>query len=114
VTESEPDVDNAAQAGGGVPIVGLDGLLALQESVGQTTIGEPERDRRAREQGRQLLSALAGLQHLMLGDGDPAPVLDQLRALATDEPELPADPALADVLGAIRLRVRIELVRRGL
>jgi hypothetical protein len=90
----------------------LGGLLALQESLGQPTMDAFEQDRPARQHGRRLLTALGGLQRLVLSGDDPASALSALRALADAAPEA-ADPALAATLGAIRLRVRVELARRG-
>jgi hypothetical protein len=112
VAEPEPEADGAAQTEGTTSTLALDGLLALQESVGQADTGELEADRPAREHGRRLLAALGGLQRQVLIDGDAGPALDQLLSLAEATPEA-ADPTLAAALGAIRLRVRLELARRG-
>lgn len=84
------------------------GLLALQEGA---PVGE--REARARRRGEAALEGLRDLQlALLAGGADPA----RLRALAADlpTPEEAADPALAGVLAAIRLRVRVELARHGL
>jgi len=112
VTETAAEPGAGREAGGAVPALALDSLLALQESMGEAVPDALERDRPAREHGCRLLAALNGLQRMVLGDGLSGPVLEQLRALADIEPAA-ADPALAATLGAIRLRVRVELARRG-
>lgn len=83
------------------------GVLALQE-------GAPveEREARARRRGEAALQGLAELQLALLGGAvDPA----RLEALAATlpAPEEALEPALAEALAAIRLRVRVELARRG-
>jgi hypothetical protein len=114
VAEPETEVETASPAGGAAAPMALDGLLALQESVGEVTPREPEQDRQARSHGRRLLGALGGLQRLILSDADPMPGLRALQDLVAAEPEQAADPALAAVLAAIRMRVSVELARRGL
>lgn len=79
-------------------------MLALQEHA---TTGTG--DREARKHGRQLLDALADLQRALLsaGSGD---ALQRLAALA-DLPLPEADPVLARVIVAIRLRAMVEAAR---
>jgi hypothetical protein len=112
IAETAAEPGASREAGGAAPALALDSLLALQESMGEAVPDALERDRPAREHGRRLLAALNGLQRMVLGDGSSGLVLDQLRSLADIDPAT-ADPALAATLGAIRLRVRVELARRG-
>lgn len=94
-----------AAAGGSVAVLGA--MLAAQEWRGPDARNAP-----AQRHGRAILDHLAALQRVLLGgsqDGLGA-VLGQLGALAAAEPP-PADPDLAELLGAIRLRVRVELAR---
>lgn len=95
-----------AAAQGAAPAAPV-GLLALQEA-GPVA----ERDARARKRGEAMLQSLSALQLGLLGGRlDPA----RLRALAALVPgEEAADPALAAVISAIRLRARVELARHGL
>jgi hypothetical protein len=82
-------------------------LLALQEAGPGS-----ERDARARGRAEALLRGLSDLQLGLLG-GVVDPV--RLRALAAPtQADEAADPALAAVLAAIRLRARVELARLGL
>lgn len=83
--------------------VGLGALLALQDEA-----AAPRRDRAARRGGESVLGALTRLQATMLdGGGD----LSGLREAIFRMTE-PADPALAAIIAAIRLRARVELARR--
>jgi hypothetical protein len=85
----------------------LDGLLQFQEVE-----DAPARDRQARRHGQALLRELGELQRLLLEDGPIDESLGRLAALVETWPEA-ADPALAGVVGAVALRARIELARRG-
>jgi hypothetical protein len=108
------DSGSAAATGGSAPALALDGLLALQEAMDAPPPDPLERERTARRHGQRLLAGLAGLQRELLGGGDSVEAaLTDLRTLVEAEPP-PADPALAATLAAIRLRVRVELARRGL
>ncbi len=85
----------------------LAGMLALQEAEG-SAVG----DRAARRHGQALLSRLTRLQRALLaGPADPG-LLDELARLVEAQPPA-ADPALAGVLRAIAVRVRVELARLG-
>jgi hypothetical protein len=85
--------------------VSLGGLLALQEGELDTV-----QDRAARRHGRDLLDAMASLQHALLR-GPPSPAdARQLAALAAAIPPA-ADPRLRQVLEAIGLRAAVELAR---
>lgn len=79
------------------------GLIALQDE--SAPYG---RDLSARREGEHALAALAVLQ-LALLDGT-GPELDMLRD-AVGRMTVPADPALQPLIGAIRLRARVELAR---
>ncbi|MHB1304877.1 MAG: flagellar assembly protein FliX [Acidiphilium sp.] len=83
--------------------VGLGALLALQDEA-----AAPRRDRAARRGGESVLGALARLQAAMLDDGGDLSGLREAISRMTE----PADPALAAIIAAIRLRARVELARR--
>jgi class II flagellar assembly regulator FliX len=91
---------------------GAGAMLALQEHIGQAAGSAAElADREARRHGQDLLEALAALQkELLAGGGDAAVSLSRLSALA-DMISTAHDPALAQILGAIRLRARLEILR---
>lgn len=106
----------AAAAGGGFMIttqsqqaaiavapVDMAGLISLQDEDGPV-----RRDRAAHRAGEQTLGSLAALQAALLGGARPD--LDALRQMIENMPR-PADPALQTVIGAIRLRARVELAR---
>ena len=81
-------------------------LLGLQEDA------DPRgRDERGAKRGAALLKELGELQaDLLRGRRDP----ERLRRLAAlAEGETPADPALAEAVGAVALRAKIELARAG-
>ena len=104
---AEPQARPNATAGG-PSAVAMETLLALQ-----AVDDAPERDRAARRHGGAMLAGLAGLQRALLGHGgNPRAVLTELEELAASVPAA-TDPALAGVLAAIRLRVRVELARHG-
>jgi hypothetical protein len=91
-----------------VPSAGLAGMLALQEAEAET-VG----NRNARRHGLAVLEALRALQYSLLGaSSDAGQEVAALLRLA-DTTNAVADAALADVLAAIRLRAKIELLRRG-
>jgi hypothetical protein len=94
-----------AEAAEGAAAPSAIGLLALQE-----TAPAAERDSRAQRRGQAMLDELAALQRdLLTGRADPAR-LHRLEALT--QGDAAADPALAEAVAAIALRVRIELARR--
>ena len=86
--------------------VAMSGMLALQE------MPPPVDDRQARRHGQDLIEELAALHRAVLGAGGHTAALDRLMRLAVTLPTA-GDPALRAVLGAIVLRARIELARRG-
>jgi hypothetical protein len=83
-------------------------MLALQEAE-----AELAGNRNARRHGLAVLEALRALQHGLLGaTADSGQQVAALLRLA-DTTHGVADAGLADVLAAIRLRAKIELLRRG-
>ncbi len=87
---------------------GLTGMLALQEAE-----AEVAGKRNGRRHGLALLDALQDLQRDLLAPVDDQAQISGLARLAEAIPAV-TDPGLADVLAAIRLRAKIELLRRGL
>jgi hypothetical protein len=85
----------------------LGGLLGLQE-----TMEDPDGDAPARQQADTLLTELAALQRTLLGGGDPAGVLARLDGMLGAMPSA-GSPVLLALLGAVRMRARVELARRG-
>lgn len=106
--EDAPAAGEAAVAGPAT----LHGLLALQEAAGEAPAAEAQ-DRAARRQGEAAMRDLTALQVALLS-GRPAAAahLAALASagLASAGPQA-ADPGLAAVLGAIRLRAAVELAR---
>lgn len=94
---------SAAQIAQAAP-VGAALMLALQEGA---AAGAGERE--ARRHGQELLAALAELQRALLSNGG-GDALQRL-ALLTDMDLHATEPALAQVIGSIRLRARLELAR---
>ncbi len=94
----------SAASVGSIGGVTLTGLIALQEDA-----CPQHRDRTARRGGERVLGALGTVQAATLaGDGNAAlAALNDAVAAMTD----PADPALRTIIGAIRLRARVELAR---
>lgn len=90
----------------GVPVIGLEGMLALQ-AVDEAL----ERDKAARKRGSAMIAALTDLQRALLAAEDPALTLRSLSDLAASDPDA-ADPGLASVLRAVILRARVEVARR--
>ena len=89
---------------------GLSGLLALQEAV-DTAATAAAQDGAARRHGEAVMDDLKELQLALLSGraGD----LSGLAGRAGAGPQA-ADPRLAAVLGAIRLRASVELARAAL
>ena len=95
------------------PVGSAGAMLALQEQAGQAAEGAATlADREARRHGQELLEALASLQQSLVAEVDPAASLSRLAALADAAPQAD-DPALARILSAIRLRARLEIIRRA-
>ncbi|MCW8307552.1 flagellar assembly protein FliX [Acidiphilium sp. PA] len=95
----------AAASVGTVSAVIPAGLIALQEDT-----CPQHRDRTARRGGESVLGALDAIQIATLnGDGGAAlAALSDAVATMTE----PADPVLRQIIGAIRLRAKVELARR--
>jgi hypothetical protein len=86
--------------------IGMESMLALQ-GIDE----DPERDRKARKRGTEIIAALTNLQRAMLAEEDPAQALRVINELAIDDP-LAGDPGLGAILRAIVLRARVEVARR--
>lgn len=86
--------------------------VVLGQGLGAAAERE-EGDARARRHATAMLDALGELQLALLEDtGDPARLL-RLKDLAEAAVARTADPALASIVAAVALRLRIELARRG-
>ena len=99
--------DDAAEAGAATAAAPLSavGLLAIQEG----TDDPAERDRQGHQRAEAMLEELQALQReLLSGRADPAR-LERLATLA--EGRAASNPILAEALGAIALRARIEIAR---
>ncbi|MBN8907240.1 MAG: flagellar assembly protein FliX [Rhodospirillales bacterium] len=94
----------SAGAAGGVV---LEAMLALQAAT-----GPEDPTRRALRRGHELLRVLGRLQAALLGRQLGQADLEALDSLCGQD-EMTADPALAAILGSIRLRARVELARFG-
>jgi hypothetical protein len=89
--------------------VALSGMLALQETETETV-----QDRTARRHGIALLETLSQLQKTLLSpQGSAETEIETLALLANEMPHA-ANPGLAAALADIRLRAKIELLRRGI
>lgn len=97
-TGSAPEISPA-------PPVVFAGLIALQEDEGPQW-----RDRTARRHGDRVLGALGQVQAATLR-GNAAAALAALND-AVRSMTAPADPVLTGIIGAIRLRARVELARQ--
>jgi hypothetical protein len=89
--------------------VALSGMLALQETETETV-----QDKNARRHGIDLLDTLSRLQKALLSpQEDTETDIERLAELANAMPQA-AHPGLAAALADIRLRAKIELLRRGI
>ncbi len=100
--KGEATVQTDAAIGTGA--VAMTSLLALQEVESGV-----QEDREARRHGEAMLDELSELHHALLGAEGPD--LGRLARLV-EHPVTAADPGLAGVLRAVRLRAGIELARR--
>lgn len=91
-------------------VAGLSGLLALQEA-GDTAAADAAQDGAARRHGEAVMDDLKAMQLALLSGRDAD--LSGLAARAGAGPQA-ADPRLAAVIGAIRLRASVELARAAL
>jgi len=106
VAAESPLADAVVQVRSAQPL-GLIGMLALQEAETETTA-----NKNGRRHGFAVLDALEELQHGLLSSADEGQEIARLLSLAR-EPASVVDPRLGEVLAAIRLRAKIELLRRG-
>jgi hypothetical protein len=95
----------ATASAGPVSAVIPAGLIALQEDT-----CPQHRDRSARRGGERVLGALGAIQIATLNEDGGAALAALNDAIATMTE--PADPVLRQIIGAIRLRARVELARR--
>jgi hypothetical protein len=109
----------AAESGGfqvaGAPSAARTAAAALDPGVAlapQAGALESAADRAARRRGRDLLAALAALQHALLGGAAAPELLGQLADLAADVP-MADRPDVAAAVQGIALRARVELARYG-
>ncbi len=113
---SPPEAPNqpaVGQAGAAPSTIATSAMLALQEQTGTGAYsGQDAMDREARRHGQQILEALAALQRTLLTSAGSAEGLARLAALAEVDPAV-HDPALARILSSIRLRARLEILRRA-
>jgi hypothetical protein len=94
----------ASGSAGSITTVTLGGLIALQEDACPL-----HRDRAARRGGERVLEALGSIQIATL-DGDGTTAIAALNDAVAAMSE-PADPGLRQIIGAIRLRAKVELAR---
>jgi len=95
-----------AEGAGGGTGVSSSNLLALQQVEKQE-----DPDAEAREQGARLLDLLARLQRGLLAGHVDRATLTEIERLAGAAMASAADPELAAVVSAIRLRANLELAR---
>jgi hypothetical protein len=106
VAADSPAAEGVGRAQAVQPM-GLIGMLALQEAETETT-----GNKNGRRHGFAVLDALQELQHGLLSPAGDGQEIARLFALARESSSV-ADPVLGQVLSAIRLRAKIELLRRG-
>ncbi len=106
--EDTADVAEAKPAAGSMSIQGIDALLSLQQADDGTS---PEARRRAKERGNALLDQLDKIRIGLL-TGSISPVtLENLSRMIDSHRETIGDPALADIIADIDLRVQVELAK---
>ncbi len=105
-----PEEAQASAEAAPTGVAGLSGLLALQEA-GDTAATAAAQDRAARRHGEAVMDDLKAVQLALLSGR--AADLSGLAARAGAGPQA-ADPRLAAVIGAIRLRASVELARAAL
>lgn len=99
----------AEESGATQPVTGVspvDSLLAVQQV-------DERPERRAQRHGEDLLSRLDEIRHGLLMGEIPVSRLEQLSEMVKRQRERDLDPNLADILGEIELRVRVELAKLG-
>jgi hypothetical protein len=100
-----PPAADSAPAAAAAPVGAALPLLALQEAGDAA-----ERDRRARRSAEAALADLSALQLALLEGADPSAILARLEGLPF---AAAADPGLAAIVAEVRLRARIEAMRRA-
>jgi hypothetical protein len=111
-------VIDAAESGRGVTglsaassLAAVDSLLALQEAGGlEDATSSP---RRAMARGEQMLDILDDIKLSILGGQIPEVKLNRLLHVVEGQQAQVRDPELADILGHIELRARVELAKFG-
>ncbi len=101
----------AAALSGPASLTAVDALLALQEAGGaDDALGAP---RRAIARGEHLLDILDDIKVALLAGRLPRSKLQRLLRAVEDGRVDVRDPGLADILGHIELRARVELAKFG-
>lgn len=100
-----------AGLGGLASLTGVDALLSLQETggVGDATTAP----RRAVARGEQMLDILDDIKMALLSGQIPQAKLNRLLSVVEGQQAQVRDPQLADILGHIELRARVELAKFG-
>jgi hypothetical protein len=100
-----------AGLGAAASLTGVDALLALQEtgSLGDATTSP----RRAVARGEQMLDILDDIKLALLSGQIPRAKLNRLLSVVEGQQSQARDPELADILGHIELRARVELAKFG-
>ncbi|MGV8996841.1 MAG: flagellar assembly protein FliX [Parvibaculaceae bacterium] len=109
---------NSAEEGRGLAglsasssLTAVDSLLALQETGGlEDATSSP---RRAVARGKQMLDILDDIKLSILSGQVPEAKLTRLLHVVEGQQAQVRDPALADILGHIELRARVELAKFG-
>jgi hypothetical protein len=92
-------------------LTGVDALLSLQEAgaLGDATTAP----RRAMARGEQMLDILDDIKLALLSGQIPQAKLNRLLSVVEGQQAQVRDPELADILGHIELRARVELAKFG-
>ncbi|MGB3809960.1 MAG: flagellar assembly protein FliX [Parvibaculum sp.] len=100
-----------AGLGGLASLTAVDSLLALQETgaLGDATTAP----RRAVARGEQMLDILDDIKLALLSGQIPEAKLNRLLSVVEGQQAQVRDPQLADILGHIELRARVELAKFG-
>lgn len=99
----------AEETGVSQPAAGIssvDSLLAVQQV-------DERPERRAQRHGEDMLSRLDEIRHGLLMGEIPVARLEQLSEMVKRQRDRDLNPHLADILGEIELRVRVELAKLG-
>ncbi len=98
----------AASAAG--PLASVSSLIAIQAA--EELDAAAERRRRAIRRGEKLIAGLELLHRALLEGGPSRRTLEELRGRLESRAEEVDDPALADLLREIELRVAVELAKQ--